>query len=62
MDHLIPETAGGPTVAENLWLACRPCNEHKGIFRDRTEADDGDGVHGLDYSVEPPGRDCSRKP
>lgn len=31
MDHLTPESRGGPTVRENLWLACRRCNEFKGI-------------------------------
>ena len=30
MDHLIPEAKGGHTVRENLWLACRRCNEFKG--------------------------------
>ncbi len=30
MDHLLPESQGGPTVRENLWLACRRCNEFKG--------------------------------
>jgi hypothetical protein len=30
MDHLIPESQGGLTVRENLWLACRRCNEFKG--------------------------------
>jgi hypothetical protein len=29
-DHIIPETKGGATVRENLWLACRRCNEFKG--------------------------------
>ncbi len=28
-DHLIPEALGGETVLDNLWLACRHCNEHK---------------------------------
>lgn len=28
-DHLIPEAKGGQTVRENLWMACRLCNEHK---------------------------------
>ncbi|MCK4315526.1 MAG: HNH endonuclease [Anaerolineae bacterium] len=37
MDHLLPESQGGPTVRENLWLACRRCNEFKG---DRTHAVD----------------------
>ncbi|MCB0168399.1 MAG: HNH endonuclease [Anaerolineae bacterium] len=30
IDHLIPESQGGPTIRENLWLACRRCNEFKG--------------------------------
>lgn len=28
-DHLLPLSLGGKTVLENLWLACRHCNEHK---------------------------------
>jgi hypothetical protein len=30
IEHIIPESAGGSSKAENLWLACRPCNEFKG--------------------------------
>lgn len=30
VDHLIPESLGGPTEEDNLWLACSLCNEHKG--------------------------------
>jgi hypothetical protein len=30
IDHLIPESLGGPTSADNLWLACSMCNDHKG--------------------------------
>jgi hypothetical protein len=37
IEHIIPEAAGGPTVRENLWLACHRCNEYKG---DRTQASD----------------------
>jgi hypothetical protein len=29
-DHIIAEKHHGPTVAENLALACFPCNNHKG--------------------------------
>jgi len=29
LDHLVPVAAGGPTARDNLWLACRPCNEFK---------------------------------
>lgn len=30
IDHLVPESLGGPTEEDNLWLACSLCNEHKG--------------------------------
>ncbi len=30
LDHIIPQAAGGLTTEENLWLACRRCNEFKG--------------------------------
>src|SRR5688500_15107466 len=29
VDHLIPESLGGCTEEENLWLACSLCNNHK---------------------------------
>lgn len=29
-DHLIPEALGGPTMEDNLWLACSLCNDYKG--------------------------------
>ena len=29
-DHLLPHSEAGKTVEENLWLACRRCNEFKG--------------------------------
>lgn len=31
IDHIIPESLGGSTKEENLWLACRRCNRYKGI-------------------------------
>jgi HNH endonuclease len=37
IEHLIPESLGGPTERENLWLACHRCNKFKG---NRTEATD----------------------
>jgi len=37
IDHLIPETHGGPTTEENPWLACSDCNGFKG---DRVSAID----------------------
>jgi len=30
VDHIVPEAAGGTAAEENLWLACRRCNEFKG--------------------------------
>jgi len=30
IEHLIPESLGGKTVRENLWLACHSCNKFKG--------------------------------
>lgn len=37
LDHLIPQSDGGPTTEENLWLACHQCNSYKGT---QTCADD----------------------
>lgn len=37
IDHIIPESAGGPTEWENLCLACHSCNEFKGA---KVEAQD----------------------
>jgi hypothetical protein len=30
IDHIVPESLGGPTEEANLWLACALCNAHKG--------------------------------
>lgn len=30
IDHITPEKQNGPTVSENLALACKPCNCNKG--------------------------------
>ncbi len=29
IDHLLPESLGGQTIEENLWLACSGCNDCK---------------------------------
>lgn len=29
IDHLVPETLGGKTEEDNLWLACAQCNARK---------------------------------
>ena len=31
IEHIIPKAAGGTDKEENLWLACRMCNNYKGI-------------------------------
>ena len=30
VDHKVPRSQGGPTVAENLWAVCSACNEGMG--------------------------------
>lgn len=30
LDHIIPQSLGGQTIEDNLWLACAPCNRYKG--------------------------------
>jgi hypothetical protein len=30
IEHIIPESLGGPAEEQNLWLACSLCNQHKG--------------------------------
>ena len=30
MEHLVPESKGGTTTRDNLWLACRRCNQYRG--------------------------------
>jgi 5-methylcytosine-specific restriction endonuclease McrA len=34
VDHAIALKYGGQTSAENLVLACLPCNRHKGLYPD----------------------------
>lgn len=30
IEHILPESLGGSSEEENLWLACTLCNNHKG--------------------------------
>ena len=30
IEHIHPESRGGLTTEQNVWLACRRCNEYKG--------------------------------
>jgi len=37
LEHIVPEGVGGSSSEDNLWLACRRCNEFKGT---QTQAED----------------------
>ena len=45
VDHIIPVTAGGTDNPENLWLACRPCNQYKGVQTIGRDPQNGEPVH-----------------
>ena len=32
LDHVIPESRGGPTTVDNLQVTCRKCNTSKGVL------------------------------
>lgn len=44
LDHLAPVAAGGTTTRDNLWLACRPCNEFKGTKTQAMDPQTGEMV------------------
>jgi hypothetical protein len=44
IDHVIPRAAGGPTVAENLALACVSCSLRKWAKQTATDPDCGEEV------------------
>lgn len=37
IEHIVPESIGGSTGRENLWLACHRCNKFKGNRTDATD-------------------------
>lgn len=37
IEHIIPVAAGGPSIENNLWLACPLCNGYKGSQTDRVD-------------------------
>lgn len=41
IDHIIPRAAGGPTVSENLALACVSCSLRKGARRTAPDPETG---------------------
>jgi len=44
VDHIIPVAAGGADDLENLWLACRPCNQYKGAQTTGLDPQSGEQV------------------
>lgn len=44
LDHVIPRAAGGPTVADNLALACVSCSLRKWANQTAIDPDNGDEV------------------
>jgi len=44
IDHIVPESLGGPTEELNLWLACPLCNAHKGDRITALDANTGEIV------------------
>ena len=45
VDHIIPSAAGGTTTEDNLWLACRHCNEFKGVQTKARDPQTGEVVN-----------------
>jgi len=41
IDHIVPESAGGPTVADNLCQVCFSCNIYKGAKQDSIDPQTG---------------------
>jgi 5-methylcytosine-specific restriction endonuclease McrA len=44
IEHILPEAAGGTMDPENLWLACRRCNEFKGTHTTGRDPESGADV------------------
>lgn len=44
IEHINPESQGGPTEEANLWLACPLCNAYKGDRISAFDADTGEVV------------------
>jgi hypothetical protein len=44
VDHLLPESLGGPTTRDNLWLAYSRCNDFKGGRHEAADPETGEIV------------------
>ena len=45
VEHILPESVGGATALENLWLACSECNNHKGTQVAAIDPQTGETTH-----------------
>jgi hypothetical protein len=48
LDHLLPESLGGATEEDNLWLACSLCNDCRGARIAALDPDSGEVVRLFD--------------
>jgi hypothetical protein len=53
VDHIIPVAAGGTDDPRNLWLACRPCNQHKGAQTTGLDPQSGEPVRLFHPRLDP---------
>lgn len=44
IEHIMPESKGGPTIEANLWLCCSECNSFKSIKTDAPDPNTGNIV------------------
>ena len=44
VDHILPIASGGSDEIDNLWMACRPCNEIKGVQTESKDVESGETV------------------
>ena len=44
IEHIVPVAKAGETERNNLWLACRPCNEYKGAETHAQDPETGEST------------------
>ena len=44
IEHIVPVAKAGGTERNNLWLACRPCNEYKGTETHAQDPETGEST------------------
>lgn len=53
IEHIIPRARGGSDDEDNLWLACRLCNNAKGVQTECLDPDTGQRVRLFDPRRQP---------